>query len=53
MRESQYTAPAAIRAPTTMTGRVPTRASSCEPIPAEMAIPNVVGRYAAPAWIWE
>ena len=48
IRESQYSPAAATRAPPTISGRVPTRAISCEEIPAEMMTPNVSGRYAAP-----
>ena len=36
--------PAAISAPATITGRVPTRASSCEEMPAEMPIAKHSGR---------
>jgi hypothetical protein len=53
MRESQYMPPAAISAPTMLTGRVPTRDMSCEDTPAAMATANVSGMYAAPAWIGE
>src|SRR5450755_774023 len=51
--ESQYKPADAISAPAMTTGRVPTRASSCEEIPAAMPTPTVNGRYAEPARIGE
>ena len=38
MRDSQYSPPAAISAPATITGRVPTREISCEEMPAAIPI---------------
>ena len=53
IRESQYMPPAAIRAPTTITGRVPTLESSCEETPAAIPMAKHSGTYAAPVWIAE
>ena len=44
IRDSQYRPPAAITAPTTMTGLVPMRANSCEEMLAAMMKPPVSGR---------
>jgi hypothetical protein len=48
MRESQKIPPAVISAPTSMIGRVPTRARSWEAIPAPTTATSVCGRYARP-----
>ena len=44
MRESQYTPPEPTSEPMTITGRVPTRGTSCDVAPAATPTPKVSGR---------
>ena len=53
MRDSQYTPPAAISAPATMSGGLPVRGISPVPIPAEIATISATGTYARPARMGE
>ena len=53
IRDSQYRPPAPIAAPAMITGRVPTRAKSCDETPAPTTAIPQSGRYASPVWTAE